>query len=83
MMKGTNFLLLFAEHLLSGKLHKDLIAMFRQLWIPTWFCSFSSADIRWPEVIETILKQAGKYPDINNFDWSEIYKVRYIEKKIQ
>ncbi|XP_077863273.1 uncharacterized protein LOC144346276, partial [Saccoglossus kowalevskii] len=36
---------------------KDLFAMLRQLGIPTWFCSFSSADTRWPEIIECILRE--------------------------
>jgi len=33
----------------------DLFAMIRQIGIPTWFCTFSCAELsRWPEVIETI-----------------------------
>lgn len=30
---------------------KDLMAMVWQLGIPTWFCSFSAADTRWPETL--------------------------------
>lgn len=36
---------------------KDLFAMIRQLGIPTWFCSFSSADLRWPEMLNAMLRQ--------------------------
>ncbi|XP_076836836.1 uncharacterized protein LOC143482374 [Brachyhypopomus gauderio] len=50
---------------------KDLFAMVRQLGIPTWFCSFSSADLRWPELMETILTQEGKYVSPDDLDWSE------------
>ena len=42
--------------------------MVKQLGIPTWFCSFSAADRRWPEICETILRQEGKdKPD--DMDW--------------
>ncbi|XP_076870505.1 uncharacterized protein LOC143521483 isoform X1 [Brachyhypopomus gauderio] len=50
---------------------KDLFAMVRQLGIPTWFCSFSSADLRWPELMETILTQEGKHVSPDDLDWSE------------
>ncbi|XP_048256969.1 uncharacterized protein LOC125382713 [Haliotis rufescens] len=50
---------------------KDLFAMIRQLGIPTWFCSFSSADMRWPEMIETILREAGDTRKATELDWSE------------
>ncbi|XP_049319588.1 uncharacterized protein LOC125781000 [Astyanax mexicanus] len=50
---------------------KDLFAMVRQLGIPTWFASFSSADLRWPELMQTILKQEGKHASADELDWSE------------
>ncbi|XP_002733238.1 uncharacterized protein LOC100378309, partial [Saccoglossus kowalevskii] len=50
---------------------KDLFAMLRQLGIPTWFCSFSSADMRWPEMIESILNERGDYCKTEELDWSE------------
>ncbi len=50
---------------------KDLFALLRQLGIPTFFASFSSADLRWPEIISTILKQEGKNLNANELDWSE------------
>ncbi|XP_046348179.2 uncharacterized protein LOC124128768 [Haliotis rufescens] len=50
---------------------KDLFAMLRQLGVPTWFCSFSSADMRWPEMIETILREKGDKRKASELDWSE------------
>ena len=51
--------------------HKDVLAMIRQLGKPTWFCSFSAADMRWPEVINTILKQQGDSRTIEELDWND------------
>jgi hypothetical protein len=39
---------------------KELLAMIQQFGIPTWFCSFSAADRRWPEIVSVILQQQGK-----------------------
>ena len=50
---------------------KDVYLMIRQLGLPTWFCSFSAADMRWPEVINTILKQQGDPRTIVDLDWNE------------
>ncbi|XP_052393335.1 uncharacterized protein LOC127941915 isoform X1 [Carassius gibelio] len=50
---------------------KDLFALVRQLGIPTFFASFSSADLRWPEMISTIIKQEGKNVKADELDWSE------------
>lgn len=50
---------------------KDLFAMIRQLGIPTWFCSFSSADMRWENLLESILKQEGRHEKVDALDWSE------------
>ncbi|XP_006815908.1 uncharacterized protein LOC102803256, partial [Saccoglossus kowalevskii] len=51
---------------------KDIFAMIRQLGIPTWFCSFSSADLRWKEIVETILHEQGDYStSANDLDWSQ------------
>lgn len=38
----------------------DLLAMVRQLGIPCWFITLSSADLRWPEVIITVARQYGE-----------------------
>ena len=38
----------------------DLFAMLKQLGLPTWFATFSSAELsRWPETVEANLKQQG------------------------
>jgi len=50
---------------------KDLFAMVRQLGIPTWFCSFSSADLRWPELMQSIVKQEGCETPIDELNWSD------------
>ena len=50
---------------------KDLFAMLRQLGIPTWFCSFSAAEFRWKDIINTILRQQGDSRDAENLDWTE------------
>ncbi|XP_064625952.1 uncharacterized protein LOC135486782 [Lineus longissimus] len=34
---------------------KDLFAMIKQIGIPTWFVTFSAADLRWPEVLHALL----------------------------
>ena len=34
------------------KCKKDLFAMIRQLGKPTWFCSFSAAETRWPHLLK-------------------------------
>jgi len=52
----------------------DLLAMVRQLGIPTWFLTLSAADMQWPEVIQTIACQYGKRltaDDIKNMPWQE------------
>lgn len=53
---------------------RDLFAMVRQLGIPTWFCSFSAADRRWPEIDEAILEQQGK-PIPDTIDWETHCKI--------
>lgn len=50
---------------------KDLFAMLRQLGIPTWFCSFSSAEFRWSEIINALLKQHDDKRKADELDWTE------------
>ncbi|XP_073671989.1 uncharacterized protein [Paramisgurnus dabryanus] len=50
---------------------KDLFAMVRQLGIPTWFCSFSSADLRWTELMKTLAKQERCEKPLDELDWSD------------
>jgi DNA replication protein DnaC/predicted peroxiredoxin len=54
-----------------NKTLSDLFAMIRQLGIPTWFCTFSAAELsRWPEVIETIELQNENVVDFSDLDWA-------------
>ena len=53
------------------RVQKDLFAMVRQLGIPTWFCSFSSADLRWTELMETFMKVQNIKGNVNEMDWSQ------------
>ena len=41
------------------KVHYEVLAMIRQLGIPTWFLTLSAADMKWPEVIQIIARQYG------------------------
>ncbi|XP_063436424.1 uncharacterized protein LOC134717858 [Mytilus trossulus] len=54
---------------------KNIFAMIRQLGIPTFFASFSSADFRWKEIVETILKQQGDIRKFDELTWDEKCKV--------
>ena len=37
----------------------DLLAMIRQVGTPTWFFTLSAADLKWPDMIQTIARQYG------------------------
>ena len=50
---------------------KDLFAMVRQLGIPTWFCSFSSADLRWTELMEIFMHLENINGNVKDMDWSQ------------
>ncbi|KAK3100323.1 hypothetical protein FSP39_018128 [Pinctada imbricata] len=54
---------------------KDLFAMLRQIGIPTWFCSFSAAEFRWPEIVNTILHQQNSDKDFYDLDWTQKSKL--------
>ena len=41
------------------KMFYELLSMIRTLGIPTWFLILSAADMKWPEVIQSIAKQYG------------------------
>ena len=52
----------------------DLLAMVRQLGMPTWFLTLSAADMQWPEVIQSIAHQYGKvltFDDVKAMPWEE------------
>ena len=38
----------------------EVVAMMKQLGIPTWFMTLSCADLRWPELFQIIAKMQGK-----------------------
>ena len=46
----------------------DLLAMIRQIGTPTWFFTLSAADMKWPDMIQTIAKQYGVYYTDENVD---------------
>ena len=48
---------------------RDLFAMLRQLGTPTFFCTFSAAEMRWPEVITAIKSQQGESVIFDELDW--------------
>ncbi|XP_063436496.1 uncharacterized protein LOC134717928 [Mytilus trossulus] len=56
-------------------IQKDIFCMIRQLGIPSFFASFSSADFRWKEIVETILKQQGDIRNVDDLSWDEKCKV--------
>ncbi|KAE8281736.1 hypothetical protein D5F01_LYC20736 [Larimichthys crocea] len=49
---------------------KDLNAMVRQLGKPTFFLTFSAAEMRWPEVIKAVKAQQGEQVDFSQLDWN-------------
>ena len=49
---------------------KDLNAMLRQIGKPTFFLTFSAAEMRWPEVVEVIKAQQGELGDFSELDWN-------------
>ncbi|KAE8296877.1 hypothetical protein D5F01_LYC05647 [Larimichthys crocea] len=49
---------------------KDLNAMVRQLGKPTFFLTFSAAEMRWPEVIEAVKAQQRQQVDFSQLDWN-------------
>lgn len=38
----------------------EVIAMLKQLGIPTWFTTLSCADLRWPELFQIIARKGGE-----------------------
>lgn len=45
--------------------------MLRQLGIPTWFCSFSCAEMRYKEILQTVMAQQGINKNTDEMDWLE------------
>ncbi|XP_061190534.1 uncharacterized protein LOC133198460 [Saccostrea echinata] len=62
---------------LSSK-KKDVFAMIRQLGLPTWFISLSSADTRWQDLLKTLATLDGKtlsQEELDNLNWNEKSKL--------
>ena len=57
------------------KCKKDLFAMIRQLGKPTWFCSFSAAETRWPHLLKMLGRLVEKKQctddEINGMTWQK------------
>ena len=56
------------------KVHYEVLAMIRQLGIPTWFLTLSAADMKWPEVIQIIARQYGTSlteEQVSNLSWEQ------------
>ena len=64
------------------KRKKDVFAMIRQLGLPTWFGSFSSADTNWKDLLRILGKlNDGKYysdDELDQMDWNT--KSRLVQK---
>lgn len=58
------------------KLMYEVIAMVKQLGIPTWFMTLSCADLRWPELFQIIAKTQGK-----NLTDEEVDALSYNERR--
>lgn len=56
------------------RMFNDVLAMQRQLGIPTWFLTLSAADLQWPDVIISIAQQKGHTlteRDVEEMDWKQ------------
>ncbi|XP_071153638.1 uncharacterized protein [Mytilus edulis] len=49
---------------------RDLMASIRQLGIPTWFATFSAADLRWKETLQVLLEQQKSTQSLEDLDWT-------------
>ncbi len=48
----------------------DLLACVCQLSVPTWFCSFSSADVSFQNLLNSILKREGRTETVEQLEWA-------------
>lgn len=49
---------------------RDLMATIRQLGIPTFFATFSAADMRWTEILQILLEQQQHQTPLQDLDWT-------------
>jgi hypothetical protein len=65
-----------------GKRKKDLFAMIRQLGLPTWFGSLSSADTKWNDLLRVLarLNDGTEKSDeeLEKMNWNE--KTKLVQK---
>lgn len=75
---------------------KDVFAMIRQLGTPTWFCSFSSAETKWPPLLKCLNKLVKQKSltdeEVSALTWEEkciliksdpVTCARYLEHRFQ
>ena len=53
----------------------EVIAMVKQLGIPTWFMTLSCADLRWPELFQIVGRTQGK-----NLTEEQVAALSYVER---
>ena len=53
----------------------EVVAMVKQLGIPTWFMTLSCADLRWPELFQIVARTQGR--DITE---EQVEALSYIER---
>ena len=56
----------------------EVVAMVKQLGIPTWFMTLSCADLRWPELFQIISRIQGKDitdEEVDALSYDEKYKM--------
>ena len=53
----------------------EVIAMVKQLGIPTWFMTLSCADLRWPELFQIVARTQGR-----NITKEEVDALSYVER---
>ena len=53
----------------------EVIAMVKQLGIPTWFMRLSCADLRWPELFQIVARTQGK-----NLTEDQVNALSYVER---
>uniref|UniRef100_A0A671TM37 ATP-dependent DNA helicase n=2 Tax=Sparus aurata TaxID=8175 RepID=A0A671TM37_SPAAU len=75
-----------------NKTLKDVHAMVRQIGKPTFFATFSAAEMRWPEFIEVIKAQQGEQGLFSDLDWktkcdilrsNPVTVMRMFEKRVE
>ena len=55
---------------------KDIFAMIRQIFLPTWFMSLSATDTRWTD----LLRMLAKLNDGNEYSEKELENLSWQEK---